>query len=66
MSKFHDLKNEREEIDFKEDALLRKAGWEHTSSLGCIWLWKKKIGKETVYVNKATAIWFVENDWMFK
>jgi hypothetical protein len=49
--------NEKEQIDYKMDDLLRKKGWSQSSSHpGCIWLWSKDIKGKTYVVNKATAI----------
>ena len=54
---FDDLDFEIEQLGFEKDALLRNAGWEHTSSTpGCLWLWKRKIGRETYLVNQSSAI----------
>ncbi len=54
---FEDLDLEIEQLSFEKDALLRKAGWEHTSHTpGCLWLWRRKIGNETYLVNQTSAI----------
>ena len=58
--------NKKEQIDFEMDALLRKKGWESTSSTpGSLWLWQKTLKDgRTVLVNKNSAIhmqcWFDE------
>lgn len=59
MDSFDVIDAEIEQQDFKKDALLRKRGWQHTSSTpGCIWLWKKEIkGHGMVMVNRDTAIY---------
>lgn len=58
MSTAHvNAENEKEQIDFKMDALLRKKGWESSSSHpGSMWLWEKTINGTKYVVNKSTAI----------
>jgi hypothetical protein len=51
------LENEKEQLDWKMDAHLRKKGWESTSSTpGCLWLWRKEISGKIYLVNKASAV----------
>jgi hypothetical protein len=51
------FENQKEQIDYKMDDLLRKKGWSQSSSHpGCLWLWSKDIKGKTYIVNKATAI----------
>lgn len=48
---------EIEQLNFKKDALLRKWGWESTSSTkGSLWLWKKVIEGQTYIVSREAAI----------
>lgn len=62
--KFSDIDFEKEQLDFKADALLREKGWKETSSTpGSLWLWERKLDDgRIVLVNKASAIhmqnWF--------
>jgi hypothetical protein len=52
-----DLENEKEQIDFQIDNLLRREGWEHSSSHpGCMWLWSKRIRGRMYHVPKETAL----------
>lgn len=50
--------NEKAQIDFRMDALLRKKGGNSTSRVpGSLWLWQKKLKDgRTVLVNKVSAI----------
>lgn len=56
IKKYDDIDHERECLEFEVDDLLRKDGWDHTSELGCHWLWRREIEGKTVYVNKSTAV----------
>lgn len=57
-----DINNEKQQLDFKIEAELRKRGWVHSSSHpGSIWLWSKKIGKRTYHVPTSTAIHMERN-----
>jgi len=56
-----DINYEIEQLEFKKDALLRKAGWEYKCDVGALWLWVKDVpGRGVLRVDKASAIWLQE------
>ena len=56
--KLYDVQWEREQLDFREDAMLTRLGWKHTSNTpGCYWLWQRTLDDgRVVLVDKANAI----------
>lgn len=57
-NEFEDIRFEMEQLEFQQDAELRKRGWQQTSSTpGSLWLWRKEMkGYGVLLVNKSTAI----------
>lgn len=53
------IENEKEQLDYKLDAHLRRCGWDYTSSTvpGCYWLWEKTLANgKTVCVGRDAAL----------
>ena len=57
MSRYDDLKWEREQLGFEEDRWLRECGWSTTSDTpGCFVLWEREYKGKTLLVSRSTAL----------
>ena len=57
MNSAQEVTEQRQDLEYRVDAFLRRAGWEHTSSTpGSYWMWQREINGQKLLVDKEHAL----------
>lgn len=63
LDKFDNIRESREQIDFREGELLKSLGWTYTSQTpGSLWMWMKKLPNGHIYLVIATTATYIERE----